>query len=377
MFHDLRTRRGNATVFAFALVPLLGFSALAVDVGAHRMTENELRHATKAAALAGAGYLNGTRDGLYDAIDGAVFVGNRNGVYQDFKVASSQVEIGLYEDGVFQVRDPASAEPSEVNAVRVVTAHQQRAILAPVLSENFTVLNSDAASTAIRPKGGTARFVPCYLPFAIPACVFEADWLKQRQPQPIEFVLNVAGDDNVGWGLPLVNPNTSSIQSQILNDCELGVAETGDTVNISNGQNNSAVKLMAEIINEDHDSAVPEEWPTDYFQQKPKRNGVEANQKKNSDITSKDWGNNISGVVPIIDTGYFGNGGNCGNISFTSAMPIVGWTYTYIYDMHSKGNPKMNVWMQFDFLNEYDVGYGYDPDAIGNILGTGAAMLVE
>ena len=37
----------------------------------------------------------------------------------------------------------------------------------------------------------------------------------------------------------------------------------------------------------------------------------------------------------------------------------------------------MIVWMQFDFLNDYDVGYGYDPDAIGNILGTGAAMLVE
>lgn len=371
-----RLRRGNATVFGLALVPLLGFSALAVDIGAQRMTENELRHATKAAALGGAGYLDGTLEGLYSAINGAVMVGNMNVVYEGFQVTADDVELGQYDNGVFTVYDPASVQdPSIINAVRVVTNHNQNAILAPVLSSSLTTLPSAADSTAMRPTGGTARFVPCYLPFAIPACVFEADWLKLRQPQPLEFILNVAGDDNVGWGLPLINPNTNAINAQITGQCDQGVAETGDTVQISNGQNNSAVMLMSEIINENH-PVQPDPWPTDYFS-RPARNGVEANTPSESDISGGNFGNNISGVVPIIDAGFFGNGGNCGDISFTSGRPIVGWTYTYIYDMNAGGKGNKNVWMQFDFLNDYDIGYGYDPDAIGNVLGTEAAVLVE
>jgi len=374
MLKPQRTRRGNAIIFGLCLVPLLGFSALAVDVGTQRMTENELRHATKAAALAGAGYLNGTQQGLFDAINGAVAVGNENGVYENFLVQTGDVELGTYADGEFMAVDIGNADPEVVNAVRVITGHTHGAILAPVISENFTTLDTNAASTAMRPTGGTARFVPCYLPFAIPACVFEADWLKLRQPNPLRFQLNKAGDDNVGWGLPIINPNTTAIKDQIAGQCDQGVAETGNTVNLSNGQNNSAVALIADIINQQHPTA-PTDWPSEYFA-RPKRNGIEGNFKKDSDINSQHWGNNVSGVVPIIDAGYFGNGGNCGDLSFQHGAPIVGWTYTYIFDTQTQGGDK-NLWMQFDFLNDYDIGYGYDSDAIGNILGTEAAMIVE
>jgi Flp pilus assembly protein TadG len=383
MTMNLRNRRGNASIFALALFPLLGFASLSTDIGLQRMSETELQVATEAAVLSGAGYLDGTTTGLSNAINGAVTVGNLNMVYGSFAVESSDVELGVWDGITWTAVTTTAADPQVVNSLRVTTAHDHDAILARFLlggaadgsNQTTTTLGIDATATAMRPAGGTARTMPCYLPFAIPACVFEGtDWQNGEQPDHMEFVLNRSGDDNVGWGLPLINPNSNAIRSQIEGQCDADAASTGDTVNLSNGQNQTAISLIADIINQD-EPTEPTAWPYDVFSRTPNRNGQQAHKKQNSDIEDAFWGNNVAGVVPIIDMGYFDGTGVCGDMSFNAEADIVGWTYVYIYDT-GKSNVK-STWMQFDFQTDYNLGYGYDPDAIGNISGTMPATMIE
>jgi hypothetical protein len=110
-------------------------------------------------------------------------------------------------------------------------------------------------------------------------------------------------------------------------------------------------------------------WPYDYFGNPYPRNGYQANLAADSDIHGGSWGNTIGGVVPIIDH-------NCGD-EWVGSARILGWTYAYIYDTKTTGSGGKNIWIQFDFVNDYEVGYYYDVGGMGNIEGTTPPILVK
>jgi hypothetical protein len=367
----IKNRRGNAIIGALTLIPMLGFASLSVDIGMQKTIQAQLQASADFAAISGAGYLDGTQDGVYDAVISALNTAGQNEVYFDYSLSTENILVGRYEDGVFT--ELTYSDYEEINSIKVINFHEYKTILSHV-AFGVDSLNSAAESIAVRRPGGGAKYVNCYLPFAIPVCHFE-NLLENTNPDPIK--LSLMSINTVGWGLPSSKPNTNTIIDQLGDTCSNETISTyseeeGDTelnnIYLSNGQNNAAVAYATDVINEAYSPNIePTEWPYDYFGSRPQRNNRNANLAFNSDISAINWGNNIDGVVPIIEHG-------CGD-GFTGSSRILGWTYAYIYDGATKGGDK-NIWIQFDFINEYDVGYGYDPDAVGNVLGTAPPQLV-
>lgn len=414
------TRRGNAAIFALTLVPMLGFGALSVDIGMQRMTSLQVQAAVEAATSGGAAFLDGTSDGLATAVSKAVAIGNANYVFGgQFALTDADVKIGIYDegDGSFTEVDVNYAVPTDVNMLWIEGSTKNNAILS---SYAFGVAELDSAGDArsYQRRGGVAKYVDCYLPFAIPRCHF-INLGQGSNPPPL--MLDLANLNTVGWGLANElgsnvdnNPNTNKVKGQLANTCSSGTAATcdelnadgscasgGTDVNISNGQNNAAVSYVGMAINDDYTTGsnpVSENvgpWPSNYFPDGPYQRG-DANGDgwvgstiqdvcptgpsnpndvcwsedfanatsggKASGIDGTRWGYSVNGVVPIIEHG-------CGE-NFTGEAAIVGWTYAYIYDVLDTGGSK-NLWMQFDFVNDYDIGYGQcQGDCYGNVSGT-------
>jgi hypothetical protein len=367
------SKRGNAIIGALTLIPMLGFASLSVDIGLQKAINVQMQAAMDSAVMSGAGYLDGSQAGVYEAIEKTAYVINQNTIHYEYVPNVSDIKVGHYENGVFVELSP-SLDFEEINSVQMLGNHSYTSILSR-FAFGVAGLESEAKATAVRKTGGGAKYVDCYLPFAIPVCHF-TNLANGTNPDPIK--LDLMNINTVGWGLPQENPNTDAVRDQFVDICSNGTAQVydeddGDTatnnINLGNGQNNGAVDFAANIINEAYPAIEPSEWPYEYFGNRYTRNGVDANYAYQSEIFSLRWGNNISGVVPIVDR-------ECGT-GFTGDARILGWTYAYIYDIKTQGSGGKNIWIQFDFVNEYDIGYGYDPDALGNILGTLPSQLVD
>jgi hypothetical protein len=157
-----KSQRGAVVVLvAISLVVLLGFTALAIDLGYRHVVKNELQDIADAAALAAANKLgsiygamdttadqlayniddSGTYEGRADIVEVAVEVGaeNKAGNTTDFVINTSDVEIGhwdwdkhLYCDSINSTPpDCTSPSPVHPTAVRV-TARRDSAANGPI-----------------------------------------------------------------------------------------------------------------------------------------------------------------------------------------------------------------------------------------------------
>ena len=98
MVDPRRQRRGNLIVTGASASVLLAFAAVVVDVSYLRVIDVQLTQAVRAASLAGAGQLDGTRDGINAATSAAVTVGNMNAVMGGTDlVGSSEVILHTYQ----------------------------------------------------------------------------------------------------------------------------------------------------------------------------------------------------------------------------------------------------------------------------------------
>lgn len=343
---------------------MLGFSSLAVDVGLQRMTNLELSSACDAAAQAGAAYLDGTRAGVDSAIENAIWVGNLNKVYGDFRLGREHVTIGVFEDGVFvETFDPAVA-----NAVQVSATHQVGSILANVAFGAETLPTQAIQTAAQTGSEAPATVTSCFLPFAMPDCHFDPD--AQTNPDPMSFQFSNSNQDNVGWGLPYVSVSTRDIRNQLRGQCAYETLKVGDKLYKDNGSKTSALRAIRDILNGNSRTA-PTAGPGELMAWPPPRDGRSANKPKKSDVNSRSWGQTLEGPVALVDMGP-----DCNNLNFRrGAVKITGFTYAYVYDVRSRGRDK-NVWIQFDFMNEYDMGSSPDEDGVGNLVATGGGVQV-
>lgn len=186
-----RDRRGNAAATIAALIPVMGFLALVVDVGLLQATQTELQAGVDAAALAGTGYLDGTRTGLETARKMTVAVAAQNTVRsKPIQLDASQdVLLGYYdgETGKFV----ESTDPEEITAVYVekdvndVATHFASA----AFGQRFMKTRAHALSN--RTDSGVGK-ASCYLPIAIPDCYFDGSML------PFAARMTSAQNDNAG-----------------------------------------------------------------------------------------------------------------------------------------------------------------------------------
>jgi hypothetical protein len=374
-------RRGNAAITVISMTVLLGFGALAVDIGMVQVANAQLQAAVDAGALGGAGYLDRSPLGMVTAREKAVEIANMNVVPGGWELTLEDVQVGKYIAGTFIEVSPAEYEtvdPTLVNAIRVDSVVSDLQAIFGNAAFQQSSLSTSAYSLSFRELAdGPAGAMDCLLPFAIPDCEFY-DWQgggMETNPSPMEFRMGNANVDNIGWGSPFATPNGSSIEDALDGTgCHDGtMVEIEEELYLNNGQVNSATKYLGDLLN-GTGNVAPTNWPIDMIGGMPLRGGDFANPatgKGASDVSQANWGNVLQGPVALIEAD------NCNqNFQFNGTAEITGFAYAYVYDVKSKGNPK-NLYIQLDFVNEYDIGGDADPDAVGNVVGFGPPLLAE
>jgi Flp pilus assembly protein TadG len=256
--HLLRRRRGNAIMFSLLTSMMVGFGALAVDVGYMRVTRTELSIAADAAAHAGVGYLRKTPgDYAADMVNAraktvsfaALNVVNDAPVVLDpnaTNLSTGDVVLGVYAvaTGAFT----PSTDADVVNAVQVrATAAGLGAIFAPA-AFGKTTFTTAASAIAVRGKPVGAGEVSCFLPIALPYCAFKSsDGLDEEHAtddldgngiadlNEVEFKLQPATGDNLGWAGFSSSFGAADIKRQFTDSCAAGSVKVGDSVSLKNG----------------------------------------------------------------------------------------------------------------------------------------------
>jgi Flp pilus assembly protein TadG len=345
--------RGTAALWLLLLLPvLLGFAALVVDIGNARLRRAELQVAADAAAWSGAGELNLTQAGMIAAREATALVAAAN-LAADTPVVlePSDIEIGAWDpdDSTFTT----TTDPQRANAVRVVA---RRDDLTPFFARavyETEGLDVGVESIAIRGPYVGAAEVPFYLPFGLPACVFEQHTTDELVD--MDFLLNPAGEDNAGWGLVEGPTSTAALADHldeilpcILQYQEEGVinpacatVSTSDDLDLNNGEHSAALKALADAIGE---GAL---WDEEVWGDLPARHDGSA-------VDPNLYGHMLAGPLPVFDGGneYCEGGGG-----WTETAPIVGFVWAAVYDVRWKGAAaQRNVWIRLNFHHPYDVG---------------------
>ena len=185
----VQNRRGvTAVIVAICLAMLIGFAALAIDVGYLYSTHNELQNVADAAALAGAGYLGSTYETLsYSQQIGYVFnrqdvVDAVNQVAQKNRAAGSKISINdgdIFIGTLDWDYDPPRVNPEtliEPDAVRVI-ARRDNIANNPIATFFIRVFGVGTASvvadaTAALTASTTVEKGELKTPFGVSECIF-------------------------------------------------------------------------------------------------------------------------------------------------------------------------------------------------------------
>jgi len=365
------SRRGNAVLTATLLATVLGFTALSVDLGLVRVARTQLQTAVDAAAVSGAQELDGTAAGITAARARAIEFGAYNAVLtKSVKLTTSDVVVGAWnsDTSVF-VPYVAGESTLNVNAVRI---QKSGADVVPMLGSmvfGTDALQVRATSMGLRElNGGPLGNSACFLPFAIPDCHLSG-LAPGQNPKPMSFQMSPTPKDKIAWGDPDNNPTTSDSKAQMLGSCDMGQVGTGDPMYVNEGNHTSAIKTVADIINK-KTSQTTQTWDPSKYGPMPARDGIQANVKKDSAVTTANWGNTFQGVVALVDGGT-----SCNTVSFTGTKPITGFAWAILYDVSDTTTTK-NIWMQIDVTAPHEVWGEPDENAKGtNVTGVGDASL--
>lgn len=91
-------RRGNVAITALSLSGLLGFSALAIDLGYVRVVNIQLQTALEAGVLGGTAYLDGTVDGANLAHSKAIELAGLNPILGGQALDANAFQLGTWSE---------------------------------------------------------------------------------------------------------------------------------------------------------------------------------------------------------------------------------------------------------------------------------------
>jgi len=366
------SRRGNAVLIGLMLGTLLGFSALAVDIGLERFTDTQLQAAVDAATLSGASELDGTTTGITRAKSRTVSIAALHSTLnRPISLPASAIQVGTWDTKLSTFKLWDGKDPTVVNAVKV--DHTPPSFTTALASVAFGIktFTVTADSLGVRPTGaGAAQSTKCFLPFAIPDC-----WLsgtpKGKNPAPLMFQWSPSVNDGIAWGSPDGNPNANDVRAQLLGQCDHAEIKVGDPIYVDEGVKNTALSAIGDILN-NKASVAPTKWNASLYGSIPLRTGTPdtANIPLKSDVVGNNWTNTLEGPVALI------NAGACNNLKFTGSYAMTGVAWAVVYDSKSSGSPK-NVYIQLDIVNEHDIWGTVDTTKTGNVLANGDPTLVN
>ena len=176
-------QRGAVTImFAIFLVVLLGFAALALDLGRINLAKVQLQNAADAAALGGAGSLVNSLLSTYDwyAAEQKGLVLAQHNIVNGEQISQATIEAGYWNSSDGFRHHGASGVPvtGDVPAVRAtvaLTSDQNNGPLklffAPFLGFNESNISASAIAAIYPPAGGVGMF-----PFAFNHCIAKLLW---------------------------------------------------------------------------------------------------------------------------------------------------------------------------------------------------------
>ena len=225
LFKKVKNQAGvSAVIVAICLTMLIGFTALAVDVGYMYVTKNELQNVADAAALAGAGYLGLIYEGLpYEDQPTQVFsranivgvaqqVAGKNQAAKMNISVNNDVTIGTWDCGtgtLIPMADPIVGP----NAVRVV-ARRDGIANGPILTFfarifNINTVNVSADATAALTGPAFVEEGELKVPFSLSENNFPNDCTN-----PIIF--SPTAESCAGWHNFLDPANASTMPDKML-----------------------------------------------------------------------------------------------------------------------------------------------------------------
>lgn len=337
------SRRGNAAiVVCLMLSVLMMFAALAVDIAYARFVDLQLQVAADAASHAGAAQLNGTEEGLVSARDMSISIGAQNsaaGVPVVLDVAD--VTLGIWDEDA-DTFSP-SADAPLVNAVQVDARYIGLGTFFAAVMGRATVDVGARSIMVVGPKG--ASEVNCFIPLAIPQCY--VDSLGLEGIQSVDFTLQPAGSDNIGWGRPNGDPDAGWSRDQIQDCLQSTSASVGDPIGLQNGAVQSALTAMAAEVN-----GSPTTWDESVWGTIPAR-------LPDSSITAANYGRTYEGVLSVFD----GGPEYCtGAAAWNGTQTISGFHWGAVYDVVAGGPAAARtIRLRIDTTHEIEV----DGDAGG------------
>jgi Flp pilus assembly protein TadG len=342
-----RTRRGNVVIMiALAMVVLLGFGALTIDMAYGRLVQQELQDAADASALGASAQLDGTSAGMTSARNMAVSLSAANraaGAPVSLSANTSNASSGDVVLGNF---DPDSGTFTPTTTAANVDAVQVRAriptlglFLAPIALGRDSV--AVGATTTSYIVSGGAEAADCFLPIGLASCMVSKYGTSGLQNVTLKF--QPAGIDNVGYARPGASPSASWTRDQLTNCRGSGEVEIGDSLGLQNGQATTDLTAFVTAV-----EASSTRWDTAKW-------GALPTQNTSSSIAKAKWGRTFESVVPVFDGGSSyctGTGG-----AFTGNAPIAGFVWGAVYEVINKGAAKdRTIKMRLDFTREYNVG---------------------
>ena len=290
---EIKGQRGaTAVVIVLALVVLIGFAALAIDIGYLYSTKNELQNIADSAALAATGKLGNQYFLGVDPIDDvairdvAVDIGNKNraGDKASISIDFSDIEIGKwdqYADPKFVPNDSDPFIPTgDEDAVRVTARRDSgpygNGPVATFFARIFGADFANVSADAIADLSGASEVTEGGLP--IPVGIGKARFDSSYCEDPIKFYPTNDLEACGGWHV--YEDDKTKIKQDVLDGLLPGAdppwisppAEIGDIFYFKGGTDNAAYTILKDVFDdkryindywEDEANGIPKEWPVD------------------------------------------------------------------------------------------------------------------
>ena len=223
IFEKVKNQAGaTAIIVAIVLPMLIGFGALAVDVGYMCVTKNELQNVADAAALAGAGYLGSKYETLsYDAQQTQVFyrsnivgvaqqvAGKNQAAGMNIGIIDADVTIGTWDGSTLTAKTDLTFKLPD--AVRVIARRDDNAN-GPIFTFFARIFDLDKVNVTAKATAaltGPALVAKVKVPFSLSVNNFPNDCTN-----PITF--SPTAESCAGWHNFLDPVNASTVPAKML-----------------------------------------------------------------------------------------------------------------------------------------------------------------
>jgi len=267
-----------------SLPTIIGSGAVSVDLSYQKVARTELQAVADIAAMAGTDELDGTDLGVVAARDSAMRAAHRNSVAGTLVTLSDKdLQLGAWDTQMGQVDPNATSDLVDSVQVRAGRDNLRASFAALVYKQGHLAVSG--ASTGFNPDDDAPSQIGCYLPLAIPSCLF--DRYTQYELNTMTLTLNSDGMDNAGWGRVGNLPDASWIRDQLWNCEQDGIISIDDEVGLQNGVAASAFHEVSNVMHVSQTVWNTAEW------------GAIPPRMVGSDVSVAEYGRTLEGAIVV------------------------------------------------------------------------------